>query len=123
MKENEFGRYVIAVENNKGYLIGAGHTKEGQFPFIDEYDFNTLKKTRLYTSNMKDKKEDLMSIEDFKKGEVLVMIQSKNEYPNYYFRNIKSKNKLTPITTFKNPFESIKLNLKDYIIVQTSVIA
>ena len=36
------------------------------------------------------------------------MIQSKNEYPNYYFRNIKSKNKLTPITTFKNPFESIK---------------
>ena len=108
MKKNEFGRYVIAVENNKGYLIGAGHTKEGQFPFIDEYDLNTLKKTRLYTSNMKDKKEDLMSIEDFKKGEVLVMIQSKNEYPNYYFRNIKSKNKLTPITTFKNPFESIK---------------
>ena len=108
MKKNEFGRYVIAIENNKGYLIGDGHTKERQFPFIDEYDFNTLKKTRLYTSNMKDKKEDLMSIEDFKKGEVLVMIQSKNEYPNYYFRNIKSKNKLTPITAFKNPFESIK---------------
>lgn len=57
---------------------------------------------------MKDKKEDLLSIEDFKKGEVLVMIQSKNEYPNYYLRNIKSKNKLTPITAFKNPFESIK---------------
>jgi dipeptidyl aminopeptidase/acylaminoacyl peptidase len=36
------------------------------------------------------------------------MIQSKNEYPNYYLRNIKSKNKLTPITAFKNPFESIK---------------
>ena len=108
MKKNEFGRYVIAIENNKGYLIGDGHTKQGQFPFIDEFDFNTLKKTRLYTSNIKDKKEDLLSIEDFKKGEVLVMIQSKNEYPNYYFRNIKSKNKLTPITTFKNPFESIK---------------
>lgn len=108
MKKNEFGKYVIAVENNIGYLIGTGHTKEGQFPFIDAYDFNTLKKTRLYTSKMKDKKEDLISIEDFKKGEVLVMIQSKNEYPNYYFRNIKSKNKLTPITTFKNPFESIK---------------
>ena len=28
------------------------------------------------------------------------MIQSKNEYPNYYLRNIKSKNKLTPITSF-----------------------
>lgn len=108
MKKNEFGRYVIAIENNKGYLIGDGFTKDGQFPFIDEYDFSTLKKTRLYTSTMKDKKEDLLSIEDFKKGEVLVMIQSKNEYPNYYLRNIKSKNKLTPITAFKNPFESIK---------------
>ena len=108
MKKNEFGRYVIAIENNKGYLIGSGFTKDGQFPFIDEFDFNTLKTKRLYTSNIKDKKEDLLSIEDFKKGEVLVMIQSKNEYPNYYFRNIKSKNKLTQITSFKNPFESIK---------------
>jgi dipeptidyl aminopeptidase/acylaminoacyl peptidase len=64
---------------------------------------------------MKDKKEDLLSIEDFKKGDVLVMIQSKNEYPNYYFRNIKSKNKLTPITDFKNPFESIKNVYKEVI--------
>ena len=117
MKKNEFGRYVIAIENNKGYLIGAGHTKEGQFPFIDEFDFGTLKTKRLYTSNMKDRKEDLMSIEDLKKGDVLVMIQSKNEYPNYYYRNLKSK-KLTPITAFKNPFESLKNVHKEVITYQ-----
>jgi dipeptidyl aminopeptidase/acylaminoacyl peptidase len=117
MKKNEFGRYVIAIENNKGYLIGAGHTKEGQFPFIDEFDFGTLKTKRLYTSNMKDKKEDLLSIEDLKKGDVLVMIQSKNEYPNYYYRNLKSK-KLTPITSFKNPFESLKNVHKEVITYQ-----
>jgi dipeptidyl aminopeptidase/acylaminoacyl peptidase len=117
MKKNEFGRYVIAIENNKGYLIGAGHTKEGQFPFIDEFDFGTLKTKRLYTSNMKDKKEDLLSIEDLKKGDVLVMIQSKNEYPNYYYRNLNSK-KLTPITAFKNPFESLKNVHKEVITYQ-----
>jgi dipeptidyl aminopeptidase/acylaminoacyl peptidase len=117
MKKNEFGRYVIAIENNKGYLIGAGHTKEGQFPFIDEFDFGTLKTKRLYTSNMKDRKEDLLSIEDLKKGDVLVMIQSKNEYPNYYYRNLKSK-KLTPITAFKNPFESLKNVHKEVITYQ-----
>jgi dipeptidyl aminopeptidase/acylaminoacyl peptidase len=117
MKKNEFGRYVIAIENNKGFLIGAGHTKEGQFPFIDEFDFGTLKTKRLYTSNMKDKKEDLLSIEDLKKGDVLVMIQSKNEYPNYYYRNLKSK-KLTPITAFKNPFESLKNVHKEVITYQ-----
>ena len=107
-KKNEYGRYVINIDNNKGYLIGDGFTKEGQFPFIDEFDFTTLKTKRMYTSNLKDKKEDILSLEDAKKGEVLVQIQSKNEYPNYYFRNIKSKKALTPITNFQNPFESIK---------------
>ncbi len=114
-KKNEYGRYVIAIENNNAYLIGDGHTKEGQFPFIDELNFETLKTKRLYTSTFKDKKEDLLSVEDFKKGDVLVMIQSKNEYPNYYLRNIKSKNKLTQITDFKNPFESIKNVYKEVI--------
>ena len=113
-KKNEFGRYVIATENGNAYLIGDGNTKDGQFPFIDEMNLKTLKTKRLYTSKIKDKKEDLLSIEDFKKGDVLVMIQSKNDYPNYYFRNIKS-GKLTPITAFQNPFESIKNVYKEVI--------
>lgn len=113
-KKNEFGAYVIATENNNAYLIGDGNTKDGQFPFIDEFNLKTLKTKRLYTSNTKDKKEDLLSIEDYKKGTVLVMIQSKNDYPNYYFRNIKS-GKLSPITSFKNPFESIKNVCKEVI--------
>lgn len=113
-KKNEFNRYVLAIENNNAFLIGDGFTKEGQFPFIAEYNLKTLQAKRLYTSTYKDKKEDILSIEDFKKGEVLVMMQSKNEFPNYYFRNIKTK-KLSPITAFKNPFESIKDVYKEVI--------
>ena len=115
MKKNKFNRYVLAIENDNAYLIGEGNTKDGQFPFIDEYNLKTLQSKRLYTSKTKDKKEDLLSIEDFKKGDVLVLIQSKNDYPNYYFRNIKSKDKLTQITSFKNPFESIKNVYKEVI--------
>lgn len=107
-KRNEFGRNVIAIENDMAHLIGDGFTKEGQFPFIDEMNFKTLQTKRLYQSTLKDKKEDLYSIMNAKTGDVLVMLQSKNEYPNYYIRNIKSKNKLTQITNFKNPFESLK---------------
>lgn len=107
-KKNQYGKYVLVLENNNAYLIGKGFTKEGQFPFIDELNLTTLKTKRLYQSTYKDKKEDILSMEDVKKGEALVMIQSKNEFPNYYFRNIKSKGKLTQITNFKNPFESIK---------------
>jgi dipeptidyl aminopeptidase/acylaminoacyl peptidase len=106
--KNEYGRYILAIENNKAFLIGKGFTKEGQFPFIDNFDLETFKSTRMYQSNYKDKVENIFSIEDFKKGDVLVQIQSKTEYPNYYFRNIKKKNSLIAITDFKNPFESIK---------------
>lgn len=106
--KNQYGRQVLALENDNAYLIGEGHTKEGQFPFIDEFNMKTLKPKRLYQSAYKDKKESIFSIEDFKKGDVLVQLQSKSDYPNYYFRNIKKKNQLTQITDFKNPFESIK---------------
>jgi dipeptidyl aminopeptidase/acylaminoacyl peptidase len=106
-RKNPFGRYVLIIEKDNAYLIGNGFTKEGQFPFIDEINLTSLKTKRLYQSEYKDKKEDLLSIEDIKKGEVLVLIQSSNEFPNYFFRNIKTKGKLTQITYFKNPFESI----------------
>lgn len=107
-KKNQYGRYVLLIEKDNVYLIGDGYTKDGQFPFIDEFNLKTLKTKRLYQSAYTNLKEDLFSIEDIKKGEVLVQLQSKNEFPNYYLRNIKAKDKLTQITFFKNPFESIK---------------
>jgi dipeptidyl aminopeptidase/acylaminoacyl peptidase len=107
-KKNQYGRYVLTMDKDIAYLIGDGYSKEGQFPFIDEINLTSLKTKRLYQSEYKDKKEDLLSIKDIKKGEVLVQLQSKNEFPNYFFRNIRTKGNLTQITYFKNPFESIK---------------
>jgi dipeptidyl aminopeptidase/acylaminoacyl peptidase len=114
-KKNQYNRYVLAIENDNAFLLGEGFTKDGQFPFISELNLKTLKTKRLYTSSYKDKKEDILSIEDFKTGKVLVQIQSKNDYPNYYFRNIKKQNSLTQVTFFKNPFESIKEVSKEVI--------
>lgn len=111
---NAYGRYVMAIENGNVFLIGDGFTKKGQFPFIEEMNLSSLKKKRLYTSVYKDRKEDLLSIEDFKKGKVLVMLQSATDYPNYYFRDLKKKT-LTPVTTFANPFESIRNVYKEVI--------
>ncbi|GAB1473098.1 prolyl oligopeptidase family serine peptidase [Bacteroidota bacterium] len=108
MKKGDLGTNVISIENDNIYLIGDGFTKDGQFPFIDELNLKTLKKNRIYQSPYKDKKEDIVSIEDLKKGQILVMIQSKNEFPNYFMRNIKKRgDNITQITFFKNPFESI----------------
>ena len=113
--KNQYGRKILALENDHAFLLGDGFTKNGQFPFIDEFNIKTLQSKRVYQSTSTDQKEDLLSIEDFKKGDVLVMIQSKNDYPNYYFRNIKNKGKLTAITQFANPFESIKNVYKEVI--------
>ncbi len=106
-KENEYGRNVLAIEGDNLFLIGKGFTKEGQFPFIDEFNLKTLKTKRLYQSAAKDKMETIYSIEDFKNGVALVQVQSSNEYPNYYFRNYKKKIAPVQITFNKNPFEAI----------------
>lgn len=107
-RKNEFGRDVLAIDNQTAYLIGDGHTKEGQFPFVDKLDLNNLKTTRWYQSTYKNKKENIFSIIDTKKATALVRIESSNEYPNYFVRDLNKKESVKQITHFKNPFESLK---------------
>ena len=106
-KRNEYGRYVLNIEGNKAWLVGAGYTAQGQFPFIDEFDLKTKQKKRIFTSNYTDKKIDIVSIMDIKNGECLVSLQSPTEFPNYYVINIKKRIAPIAITHFENPFKSI----------------
>lgn len=105
--KNKYGRYSLTINGDKLYLMGDGYSKEGQFPFIDEYNIKNGKTKRLYKSKYTDKLESLNFAIDMKKGDILVRIESKTDYPNYYIRNIK-KNKLTAITDFDNPFKSLE---------------
>jgi dipeptidyl aminopeptidase/acylaminoacyl peptidase len=113
--KNEYGKYVLGIADDCLFRIGEGHTKKGQFPFIDALNLKTLKTKRLYQSVYTDRMEEIFDIEDYKKGEALVRIQSKNEYPNYYFRNFRKKDAVTQVTHFPNPFESIKDVYKEVI--------
>jgi dipeptidyl aminopeptidase/acylaminoacyl peptidase len=106
--KNEFGSYTLTMNGNSMYLMGDGYSKEGQFPFIDEYNIKSNKTKRLYQSEYTDKLESLNTAIDMKKGEILVRIESQKEYPNYYIRNINKKNDLIAITTFENPFKSLE---------------
>ncbi len=105
--KNEFGKNTLDIQGNKLFLMGDGFTKDGQFPFIDEYDLKTNKKKRLYQSEYTDKLESLSSAINMKNGEILVRIESQTEYPNYYIRNIKKKS-IKAITAFENPFKSLE---------------
>ena len=105
-KRNKYGSDVLAMDGENIFAMGDGYSKEGKFPFVDKMNLTTLKKSRLYQSKLTSKLEDLRDF-DPKKKQLLVRIESKNEYPNYYFRNVKS-GKLKQVTSFKNPFESIQ---------------
>lgn len=104
-KRNEYGKNVLALEGKDVFLLGDGFTKEGQFPFLDKFNLESEKKERLYTSEYKDKLENIYDYVP-EKNNLMVGIESKSEYPNFYFRDLK-KDKLVQITNFENPFKSI----------------
>lgn len=104
---NEYGRRVLELYKNSLFLLGDGFSDEGKKPFVDAYDITNKEAVRIYESNNNDQLETLISAIDIEEGKILTMLESKNEYPNYYFRNIDTK-KLTPVTAFKNPFKAIQ---------------
>ncbi|MDR6486385.1 dipeptidyl aminopeptidase/acylaminoacyl peptidase [Chryseobacterium vietnamense] len=112
--KNQYGKSVVDMKGGKAYLIGDGFTKDGQHPFIDEMDIKSLKKKRLYTSDLKNAKEGIVDILNPSRGEILTTQQSPSQYPNYFKKNIKS-NKAEAVTNFANPFESIKDVYKEVI--------
>jgi len=107
-KKNKFGMRILDRDNEGNFfLIGDGYSDEGIRPFVDKYNMATGKKERLYQADGESTLENIMKAIDIHSGEVLTRIESKSEYPNYYFRNIKS-GKLSPVSQFENPFKAIQ---------------
>lgn len=105
-KRNEYGSSVLAVQNNHVFLLGDGYSDEGQFPFVDKLSLTSNETTRIYQSTFTDKVEDLNDF-DPTKNQLLVRIESPNEYPNYFFRNLGDQN-LNQLSFFENPFKVIE---------------
>ncbi len=105
---NRFGRNALDIVDGKAFLMGDGHSAEGQFPFVDELDLATLETTRIYKSPYTDRLESLYDAIDMKEGKILVRIESQSDYPNYYFRDIRKEEAIIPVTSFENPFKSIQ---------------
>lgn len=113
--KNEFGQSILKLDDEDAFLLGAGYSEEGQFPFADKIDLENGKTERLYQSDYNDKKETLVEALDIEKGEILVRIESATEYPNYYIRDIDKKDDITQITSFENPFKSLENVSKEVI--------
>ncbi|RKD91721.1 alpha/beta hydrolase family protein [Mangrovibacterium diazotrophicum] len=110
---NQFNREILALDKDNAFLTGAGYTAEGQFPFLDKVNLKTKTTTRLYQSELKDKVESILDF-DVALKRLVVRIESPTEYPNYFFRRLKSS-KPEQITFFQNPFKSIEGVYKEVI--------
>ena len=113
-KRNSLNRNVLLIKDNHLYRIADGFSKEGQFPYVEKLNINNLSTSKIYKSNYKTKLENIIDF-DYEKNQLFVRIESKQDFPNYYFRKLTNENDLNQITFFKNPFESLKKVSKETI--------
>ena len=107
-RRNEYGVNVLALDSkNNAFLMGDGFSEKGQFPFIDKINLTSQETSRLYQSTLTDKKETLVEYHP-EKDQLLVRIESKSEYPNYYYKSLLRKKAPQQLTNFENPFKSIQ---------------
>ena len=117
-KKNNYGESILAVKSGSLFLMGEGFSPDGQFPFIDKMNVNTLNKVRIYESTFNDKKETLIDY-IIESNKVISRIESPNDYPNYYYRTLNN-NQLRKVTNFSNPFKGIMNVQKEIIKYQRS---
>jgi dipeptidyl aminopeptidase/acylaminoacyl peptidase len=107
-EKGKYGEFILALQKKSAFLLGEGFTEKGQFPFLDRVNLESNKKNRIYQSSYTDKFEQLYDY-DPKARRLNIRIESKNEYPNYFIRNLDDMgNKLDQLTYFENPFRKLE---------------
>jgi dipeptidyl aminopeptidase/acylaminoacyl peptidase len=108
MKRNDYGSYVLSLDkNSNAFLLGDGYSDKGQFPFVDQLNLSNLDKSRLFESKLTNQKETLLDY-DVAKDELLMRVESKSVYPNYFYKSLIKRKGAQQLTFFENPFKSIQ---------------
>ncbi len=108
-----YDRDVLALDGTLAYLVGEGYTPAGQFPFLTSVDLAAADTPvdTLYKSSYTDRLENVYDFQPDAER-LLVSIESPEEYPNYYFRDVSGaaaadSGALTQLTAFPNPFAAV----------------
>ena len=106
--KNKFAQDILLLDQNSIFLRGNGYSKEGIRPFIDKLNLKNKKTKRLWQADGISTLERSIKLLDYKKEILITRIESKNGFPNYFLRNIKSKKPPQQITYFENPFKKLQ---------------
>ena len=106
-KRNQYGRNVLDInKKNEIILFGNGASPEGDRPFADMMNLDTKEKKRIFRSEAP-VFERPIALLDAEKGTLLTTREKQDENPNYYIRNVNTK-ELKQVTTFPHPSPHVK---------------
>src|SRR5262245_53544100 len=97
---NASGRQVLRfADSHTIYLVGEGASPEGVRPFIDKFDVDAKKATRLFRSEAPYYEQPLELIGD----QILTRRESVSEAPNWFLRPLRTKTAPRALTSLPNP--------------------
>jgi dipeptidyl aminopeptidase/acylaminoacyl peptidase len=95
------GESIALQDKDWIYLAGSGASPEGDRPFLDRMNLETMAKTRLFQSPP-GRYEVFVDFALNSRDRIIISSESRVEPPDYYLLNLKSK-KRQALTGFKDP--------------------
>ncbi len=113
LTSNKFNRNVVEIKKNSVYMIGQGGSPEGYKPFLSQLNLKTLETNILFRSESPYYERPIkLSGNDSKT--LITSRESKTDNPNYFIRNLSSKD-IKQITFFENPYKKLEQLNKEVI--------
>jgi dipeptidyl aminopeptidase/acylaminoacyl peptidase len=95
------GKHVLRQQGNAIFLVGAGASPKGEFPFLDRFDLETRKSERLFQCAEGSYETPVALLSD-DGSQFITRHESPTEPPNYFVRTANSTNKKA-LTNFPDP--------------------
>ncbi|PDH39802.1 MAG: S9 family peptidase [Rhodothermaeota bacterium MED-G19] len=113
LSPNTFNRNVVEIKKNSFYMIGQGGSPEGYRPFLSQLNLKTLESKILFRSEAPYYERPIKLTGSDSKT-LITSRESKSDNPNYFIRNLNSKNS-KQITYFENPYKKLEQLKKEVI--------
>ena len=110
---NKFNRNVLEIKKNSVYMIGQGGSPEGYRPFLSQLNLKTFETNILFRSEAPYYERPIKLAGNDSKN-LITSRESKTDNPNYFIRNLSSKN-IKQITFFENPYKKLEQLKKEVI--------
>jgi dipeptidyl aminopeptidase/acylaminoacyl peptidase len=107
------GHHVLLQHRGSIYLTGAGASPQGDRPFLDELDLQTLKTRRLFRCPEKSY-ESVVALLTDDGARLLTRRESPSEPPNYFLRSDSKKRALTDFADPAPKFRGVTRKLVTY---------